>query len=975
MPGKGAFIYTDFELLLHIRGIKNLVIAGITIEEYFPSTIRQAAERGFDCLLLTDAIATTNSAQQTCLIETVKAEGGIYGSTGNVQDVVNMLGSLSSSEISPKAPSTENSSTQNAQASDPPNATDTTVGVGLADTSTQQSSLGKGGGSTVTQEQPETAGAPNTLAGGQDANVDPASNTTSLPQAEPGVSKRPEEVPTVMSSDESNTKQPETAPNPPANVPVADDVPTSTQQLGDSSLEPSSANRSSTAPAASITSVPNSKSQQVSLVVSSDSSSSPSKATEDPTHPGQSVDQITETGKPTVNSDDDTSQNESSTKQDTDIIAAFVVPQNGVFKEYNAFKAAQIARLEEEGASGHGKASGPPVMSPDGGVAVAPEMPVAQPASNYAAFRSSITNEGDQPPEGSDVDSAEPVTGDSSTSSKLSIPPEKSTGSAGEADPQPHQMSDSMEPEDRSLHEVPNAKIDEQPLDSKNASNTEVANKQFVSSPVTQDTQRTTDEPSPPTDMPAIQEDGQESRSSEPAASLAEPPPESSSFASAQEATHQVGAASDASKTQVIDQPGVTPDAVPAQTFIEQPSAPSDTQNSQLSSQHLPVQNIPDPAAQTYPTTLSDRAGISSSTAVAPDGASTPPPTTSLGAVDSGPIPSVTSRDQAENDTTRKITDTLAMTDQPQQGSEESSPSVTPNATTAEDNANQKLALTKQLLQPAESNVSVSNSASGQGEVSSATAESSGSAVAATDETTATAMSLSTSTEDSNIAEQNTSSIHADTETGPEDPGSVDGIVTNVSGDKTMSDSLSQEASASIKDPSLANLSPAMPTESYSAYKPTLSMQTDQTPTVEPASTTSTEVQPTAVPMPPSQDMSEFGVPAAADSVVPPTPPAQSHSLFGFPAESMAQTDVMSTIGPIQSFPMESAVPSMPPTQDHSTFGTMNQSMSAPQPGISMIDSTPEPDQTLDSFVVVNQMPSKSPSSSIYRYSLESFTY
>lgn len=106
-PGEGTFINTEFELLLYVRGIRNLVVAGVTIEECFPSTIRQAAERGFDCLLLTDGIATSNSAQQTRLVETVKAEGVIYGSTGNVQDVLNMLGSLSSSEISPKAPSTE----------------------------------------------------------------------------------------------------------------------------------------------------------------------------------------------------------------------------------------------------------------------------------------------------------------------------------------------------------------------------------------------------------------------------------------------------------------------------------------------------------------------------------------------------------------------------------------------------------------------------------------------------------------------------------------------------------------------------------------------------------------------------------------------------------------------------------------------------------------------------------------------------
>jgi len=103
-PGKGAFAYTDFELLLRVRGIRNLVVAGVTTEVCVSTTIREASDRGFDCLLVTNGTAASSYSLQNCSIETVKVEGGIFGSTANVEDVLGILNSLTNSKSSAEIP-------------------------------------------------------------------------------------------------------------------------------------------------------------------------------------------------------------------------------------------------------------------------------------------------------------------------------------------------------------------------------------------------------------------------------------------------------------------------------------------------------------------------------------------------------------------------------------------------------------------------------------------------------------------------------------------------------------------------------------------------------------------------------------------------------------------------------------------------------------------------------------------------------
>jgi nicotinamidase-related amidase len=87
-PGRGAFAHTDFELLLRIKGVKNLVITGVTTDVCVSSTMREANDRGFDCLLLEDGTAASEPNLHIGACESTKMEGGIFGATAKLDDVI-----------------------------------------------------------------------------------------------------------------------------------------------------------------------------------------------------------------------------------------------------------------------------------------------------------------------------------------------------------------------------------------------------------------------------------------------------------------------------------------------------------------------------------------------------------------------------------------------------------------------------------------------------------------------------------------------------------------------------------------------------------------------------------------------------------------------------------------------------------------------------------------------------------------------
>ncbi|MEV4421003.1 isochorismatase family cysteine hydrolase [Patulibacter sp. NPDC049589] len=87
-PGKGAFYATDFELLLRTAGITHLIVCGVTTEVCVHTTVREANDRGFECVVVEDGTGSYFPEFHEMALRMIAAQNGIFGWTATSQELL-----------------------------------------------------------------------------------------------------------------------------------------------------------------------------------------------------------------------------------------------------------------------------------------------------------------------------------------------------------------------------------------------------------------------------------------------------------------------------------------------------------------------------------------------------------------------------------------------------------------------------------------------------------------------------------------------------------------------------------------------------------------------------------------------------------------------------------------------------------------------------------------------------------------------